>query len=50
MPLANDAQNSQSSSTDLIAQLNFSRRVLEKNLSIGTLNFFEKTTVRRGSM
>lgn len=44
-------QNSQfGSSTDLIAQLNFSRRVLEKNFSIGTSNFFENTTVRRGSM
>lgn len=43
-------QNSQSSSTDLIAQSNFSRSVLEKNFSIGTSNFLEKTTVRRGSM
>lgn len=43
-------QNSQSSSTDFTAQSNFSRSVLEKNFSIGTLNFFEKTTVSRGSM
>lgn len=45
-------QNSQStlSSTDLMAQLNFSRRVLEKNFSIGTSNFLAKTAVRRGSM
>lgn len=43
-------QNSQSSSTDLIAQSNFSRNVLEKNFSMGTSNFLEKTTVRRGSM
>lgn len=44
------AQNSQSSSTDLIAQSNFSRRVFEKKRSMGTSNFLEKTTVRRGSM
>lgn len=43
-------QNSQFSSTDLMAQSNFSRSVFEKNLSMGTLNFLEKTTVRRGSM
>lgn len=43
-------QNSQSSSTDLIAQSNFSRRVFEKSFSIGTPNFLQKTTVRRGSM
>ena len=43
-------QNSQFSSTDLIAQSNFSRRVLEKKRSIGTSNFFEKTTVNLGSM
>jgi len=43
-------QNSQSSSTDLMAHSNFSRRALEKNFSIGTLNFLLKTTVRRGSM
>ena len=43
-------QNSQSSSTDLIAHSNFSRSCLEKKRSIGTSNFFEKTTVRRGSM
>ena len=43
-------QNTQSSSTDLIAQSNFSRSVLEKKRSIGTPNFLEKTTVRRGSM
>lgn len=48
LPLA--TQNSQSSSTELIAQLNLSRSVLLKKRSIGTLNFFEKTTVRRGSM
>lgn len=45
-----NTQNSQSSPADLIAQSNFSRSVLEKNRSIGTLNFFENTTVRRGSM
>ena len=43
-------QNSQFSSTDLIAQSNFSRSVFEKNFSMGTLNFLENTTVRRGSM
>jgi hypothetical protein len=43
-------QNSQSSSTDLIAHSNFSRKAFEKNFSIGTLNFLLKTTVRRGSM
>ena len=43
-------QNSQFSSTDLMAQSNFSRRVLEKNFSMGTPNFLENTTVRRGSM
>jgi hypothetical protein len=46
------AQNSQSSSSsiDSMAQVNLSRRVFEKNFSIGTLNFLAKTTVRRGSM
>jgi hypothetical protein len=34
----------------LIAHSNFSRSVFEKNFSIGTLNFLEKTTVNRGSM
>ena len=43
-------QNFQVSSTDAIAQANFSRSVLEKKRSMGTSNFFEKTTVRRGSM
>lgn len=46
------AQNSHvaSSPTEWMAQLNLSRRVLEKSFSMGTLNLFEKTTVRRGSM
>lgn len=43
-------QNSQFSSTDFMAHPNFSRRVFEKMRSIGTSNFLQKTTVRRGSM
>lgn len=48
--LRESAQNSQFSSTDLMAHSNFSRSVLEKNFSMGTLNFLTKTTVSRGSM
>lgn len=47
---AERVQNSQSASTDLMAHSNFSRSALEKNFSMGTLNFLLKTTVRRGSM
>lgn len=43
-------QNSQSASTDWIAHVNFSRSDFEKSFSIGTSNFLQKTTVRRGSM